>query len=102
MHRVRKLRNKFAHSINLTTEERKQFVKKLYFELVYIEEGHMKHEQFTWKDIALRAGDIISLIEPIEILLAKLYKIDLKKLKLLTTPKSSSSQDDTQQDSESS
>jgi len=81
MNRVRKLRNKFAHSINLSNEDHKQFVGKPYFELVYIEEGATKHEQFTWEDIRLRIQDFESLLNSIEILFSELDKDQAKKLK---------------------
>lgn len=74
IHRVRKLRNKFAHSINLSIEELKQFVGKSYFELVFIEEGEMKREQFTLEDMTKRVDDLEKIGDVAEKIFQKIFK----------------------------
>ena len=68
LNRIRKLRNRFAHSINLTPGELRKFLGKGYFELGFIEEGVPKHEQVTFKEIIERTRDAESLLHDIDLL----------------------------------
>lgn len=74
--RVRKLRNKFAHSMNPLDNELKQIIDKSYFVLKYFEDGSMKKEQFTWKDLEGRYNDIIHTSDELE----KIEKVIKQKM----------------------
>jgi len=78
--RFRKLRNKFAHAINLTSEEMKQFVGKSYFELGFIEDGVPKQEQFTFQDIDNRLKDARNLLEDIKKLFRQVTVARIEKM----------------------
>jgi len=75
LHRVRKLRNKFAHSINLVENELKQYVGKSYFELYFVEEGISKREQFQWDNITSRLDDLTKIGDQVE----EIFQIIIKK-----------------------
>jgi hypothetical protein len=74
LHRVRKLRNKFAHSIRIPEEELKSFLDKSFFELDFIEEGNTKREQFTWNDIKSRLNDLEQLTYRISEIMSRNFK----------------------------
>jgi len=60
--RVRRLRNKFAHSLNPNTEQLKELVGKPYFILNYVEDGLRREDQFTFKDIEERFKDMNKIV----------------------------------------
>jgi len=86
--RIRRLRNKFAHAINLTTEEMKKFVGKSYFELGFIEDGIPKMEQFTFKDLEERLQDGRKLVDSITEIFHEVVKAKIEKMAKFTPKKS--------------
>jgi len=69
LNRVRKLRNKYAHSINLTPEELTAFIGKKYYKLGFIEEGVPKEETVSSEDILARnteAGELLQEISNLD------------------------------------
>lgn len=61
--RVRRLRNKFAHSINPKRVELGEILDKPYFILFYTEDGLMKNEQIMWNDIDDRFKDFENIVD---------------------------------------
>lgn len=87
--RVRKVRNKFAHSVNPQNSTIREFVDKPFFKLMFVEEGSIKHEQIMWNDVKQRYADFEKIIAEIK----KIRNITKEKKKLSLI-------DNTQQDSE--
>ena len=87
--RVKKIRNKFAHSINPKKSDLEKVIDKSYFILFYMEDGLPKEEEIPWKYIEERFEDFKS----IEGEAIKIYDH-------VKPEKKSASQDSTQQDSE--
>ncbi|MCA9820389.1 MAG: hypothetical protein KC440_06515 [Nitrosarchaeum sp.] len=72
LNRIRKLRNKFAHAMDLNPDELSPFIEKNYFQMAFYENGEVKKENFVFNDIAKRNEEIgisMSLIQQASYLL---------------------------------
>jgi len=72
LNRIRKMRNRFAHSINLTPEELQPFLGKKYFKLGFIEDGVPKEDTISFDEILARNTEAETVLHEISELQEKI------------------------------
>lgn len=79
LNRIRRLRNKFAHSINLEPKELEPFLGKNYYKIGFIENGVPKEETISVPDLLTRMDEVDSILKEIQGLQDKVDKKALER-----------------------